>query len=350
MSPEILDGHRGDVRSDLFSLAATLYALGNGLLMVPRDAGEAARWRAPPRSTHLPLVVDEVLAMAAARHPGDRFQSAAEMRAALLAARAQVTDSHQRFLVEPLADGRALPSLSPLSPRPAASDEPYEISSSMVESRWTEPRAKRPPELDEIDMVRIGARSLASVHGGAAVAIASFLLDRTPVTNEAWLDYMRASGAAAPAHWLRDLPPGGLLDHPVVGVSFEEARRYAAWRDKRLPTSAEWEAAARGPAQTAFPWGDTFDGSRCRTGADSTAAVDQFAEGASAEGCLDLVGNTWEWTEPDRRLALPDDGFAWVFGGSFRHAPARDGKIARSSVAMANSYEYLGFRCARGGR
>jgi formylglycine-generating enzyme required for sulfatase activity len=170
------------------------------------------------------------------------------------------------------------------------------------------------------------------------------------VTNEAWLEYVRSTGASPPAHWLRGHPPGGKLDHPVVGVSLEEARRYAAWCGKRLPTSAEWEAAARGPSLSAFPWGDTFDGTRCRNGAETTVSVEQFSEGVSAEGCVDLVGNAWEWTEPDPRLPLPDDGFAWVFGGSFRHACERDGNIARSSVAMANSYEYLGFRCARGGR
>lgn len=355
MSPEILDGHRGDVRSDLFSLAATLYALGNGLLMVPRDAAEASRWQAPPRSTHLPLVIDEVLAVAAALHPRDRFQSAEDMRAALVAARAQVTDSHQRFQVgPPVATPRSLPpSPSPSSPSPwslPALEEPYEVSSSMVEARFTEPRARRLPELDETDMVRIAARTLVSAYGGAEVSIDAFLLDRAPVTNAAWLEYVRSSDAAPPVHWLRGHPPGGKLDHPVVGVSFKEARRYAAWCGKRLPTSAEWEAAARGPAMTAFPWGDTFDGARCRAGAETTAAVDQFPDGASAEGCVDLIGNTWEWTEPDPRLPRPDDGFAWVFGGSFRHPCERDGHIARSSVAMANSYGYLGFRCARGGR
>ena len=73
MPPEILHGHAGDVRSDLFSLAATLYAIGNGLLMVPKDPAQAKRWSQPPKSLHLPLVVDEVLAVAAAADPQDRF-------------------------------------------------------------------------------------------------------------------------------------------------------------------------------------------------------------------------------------------------------------------------------------
>ena len=57
-----------------------------------------------------------------------------------------------------------------------------------------------------------------------------------------------------------------------------------------------------------------------------------FPEGASAAGCLDMVGNVWEWAEIDPRLAAPEEGFAWVFGGSFRHPCNSDGKIARSAV------------------
>jgi serine/threonine-protein kinase len=341
MSPEILDGGAGDARSDLFSLAATLYALGNGRLMVPKDPREAARWQRPPRSTHLPLVVDEVLAVAAARHPNDRFQSAEQMREALMAARAQVTDQQSRFAVS------CDPAPTPPAPPLRAADEALDVPSLIeVEAEATEPRG-RPPLDDDARMQRIEARTLRSAYGGV-VTVAPFAIDRVPVTNDDYAAYVRATDAAPPAHWLAGQPPAHTLDHPVVGVTLDEARRYAAWRGLRLPTVAEWEAAARGPRGTAFPWGDDFVAERCRCNAESTAAVDAHPAGATPDGIYDLVGNVWEWCEPEPRLPPPEHGYAWVLGGSFRHACATDRAIARSSVAVGKAYEYLGFRCARG--
>jgi len=338
MSPEILAGHSGDIRSDLFSLAATLYALGNGRLMLPRDRVQASRWQRAPRSLHLPLIVDEVLAVATALDPRDRFQSAAEMKTALEAVRGQVQDLAPESSPSPAARATAAALALELPFAPPA----------QVEGEPTDPAGAPPLVADDGDMIAIGARTLRSAHGGV-VDVPAFRLDRTPVTNEAYAAFVRATGVLAPAHWLGMQPPAQRLRHPVVGVSLDEARAFAAWRGVRLPTSAEWEAAARGPAATAFPWGDAFEPGRCRcpeAGAEGTAAVDAHAQGATAEGVLDLVGNVWEWTEADARLALPSDGFAWVFGGSYRHPCSKDGQVARAAVAEGHSYHYLGFRCA----
>lgn len=62
------------------------------------------------------------------------------------------------------------------------------------------------------------------------------------------------------------------------------------------------------------------------------------------------MGNTWEWTETDGRGPPPDEGYAWVFGGSFAHRCVSDeGSIARQAVSEDKEYLYLGFRCAYGG-
>ena len=96
-----------------------------------------------------------------------------------------------------------------------------------------------------------------------------FFMDRTPVTNAAFAAFLEASGYA-PAdrsnflqHWVDGKPPAGQGDHPVVWVSLEDARAYAKWAGKRLPTEAEWQYAAQGTDGRPFPWGKKMEPGRC---------------------------------------------------------------------------------------
>lgn len=105
---------------------------------------------------------------------------------------------------------------------------------------------------------------------------------------------------------------GGLEDHPVVHVSFEDAAAYAQWAGKALPTEAEWEYAARGGLdQAAFAWGNDFtpDGrimantwqgefpwqNLALDGYERTSPVGAFP--ANGYGLFDMAGNVWEWTQ-----------------------------------------------------
>ena len=107
---------------------------------------------------------------------------------------------------------------------------------------------------------------------------------------------------------------------PAVNVSCEEARDYAAWLGKRLPAEDQWEKAARGSDGRLFPWGNQWDGERvnsAESGRRFLTPVDDFPNGASPYGCLNMAGNVWEWTttpwEPDSPLMAKKGGCALNF-------------------------------------
>jgi serine/threonine protein kinase len=229
------------------------------------------------------------------------------------------------------------------APVPASAPASAKAAKPKASSR----RSKGAPE----GMLKVPGQFLQSAYGGE-YQVATFWMDKTPVSHAQYHAYLQATGEVAPAHWLGGRPPAGLEDHPVVGVNLEGARRYAQWRGARLPTQLEWEAAARGPNNFKFPWGNEFDAALCHgpeREAQGTAPVGSLPQGASPNGCLDLVGNVWEWAELDAACEQDvDPDYVWVFGGSFLHACSEDGGIPRKSVLAEKEYRYLGFRCAWG--
>ncbi len=367
MSPERITGASGDARSDLYSLAATLFALGDGDSMF--GSGAEAYYHhvhtSPPASRYLPAALNEVLRVAAAKNPAERFQSAQEMRLALTAVRRIVGGSGSGVGQYP--DPRP-----PSAPRPRLRDiaeeslvSPTDLDDALADSvdivigEDSAAHAGGPaavvravsapvrPGLDARGMVEIPALILSSSFGGV-YAVKGFLLDRMLVSNEQYAEFARATGEAPPAHWLGGRPPANLSKHPVVGITRGQAARYAELHGKRLPSALEWEAAARGADGRKFPWGEAYDPALCQgpeRSAGATASVDQHRSGASSFGVLDLVGNVWEWTVDDTHGQAPEAGYAWVFGGSFKHRCDPDGGLARTSVSTTKSYEYLGFRC-----
>ncbi|MDZ7621769.1 MAG: SUMF1/EgtB/PvdO family nonheme iron enzyme [Candidatus Competibacteraceae bacterium] len=125
---------------------------------------------------------------------------------------------------------------------------------------------------------------------------------------------------------------------PVVGVCWYEARAYCAWLSAqtgqafRLPTEAEWEAAARGRTGRRYAYGEAFDASLCNafdTHIRRTTPVGVFPGGETPDGLIDLTGNTWDWTgslyQPYPYLAADGwedpagDARRVVRGGSWSH-------------------------------
>jgi formylglycine-generating enzyme required for sulfatase activity len=137
---------------------------------------------------------------------------------------------------------------------------------------------------------------------GITVKIDSFLIDKYPVTNAQYYEFLQSSGYR-PAdttrylrHWEMGIYKQGQERYPVVNVSYEDIKAYTKWAGKRLPTQAEWQLAAQGTDKRKWPWGNEFHGTLCNNGFDKPTPVDAFTKGMSQYGVIDLVGNIWQMT------------------------------------------------------
>ncbi len=137
---------------------------------------------------------------------------------------------------------------------------------------------------------------------GKVVKIDSFLIDKYPVTNEQYYNFLTNSGYR-PAdtlqylrHWQSGIYKKGQEKYPVVYLSYEDMKAYAKWSEKRLPTQAEWQLAAQGTDKRTWPWGNEFHGAYCNNSFDRPTPVDAFTKGQSPYGVFDMVGNIWQMT------------------------------------------------------
>lgn len=195
------------------------------------------------------------------------------------------------------------------------------------------------------------------------VDVPAFFIDKTEVTNNQFKNFLDATGYTPKwprnflRHWKNGRPAPGQGDHPVVWVSLQDAQAYAEWAGKRLPTEAEWQKAAQGTDGRIWPWGNLFDPEKANIDSKSTKPVGSYPEGASPYGCLDMVGNVWEWTD-----SYQTDGyhnFSWLRGGSFYLAKGSLWYMQGGSITVYQRTKFwymtpalnrsptIGFRCVK---
>lgn len=224
--------------------------------------------------------------------------------------------------------------------------------------------------------------------GGRVLRVEPALIDRYPVTNYQFKQFVDAGGYEEMALWDGEIWPGvfgfvdatghpgprfweqgnyakGLANHPVVGVCWYEANAYARWVGKRLPTDAEWVKTGcwpmpvqRGlPSQRRFPWGDAWEPERANiwsTDVGGTCPVTAFEEGGSVAGVYGLIGNVWEWTADPFGLwhgekVQGSDNFKSLRGGAFdTYFESQATCQFQSGDSPLVRKRNIGFRCALG--
>ncbi|MDD4645099.1 MAG: formylglycine-generating enzyme family protein [Bacteroidales bacterium] len=174
------------------------------------------------------------------------------------------------------------------------------------------------------------------------VQVNGFYMDKYPVTNRQYQEFILTSGYQ-PAdtinylkNWVHGKPAKGTEKYPVVYVSYEDAKAYAKWAGKRLPTEMEWQYAAQTSDLRPWPWGEGkgvtretetitntltvsrlkgIDSKYCNTGIGKMEPVGRHPKGINPFGLEDLVGSVWQLTNDEY-----DDGTVYYVimkGGSY---------------------------------
>ncbi|HZJ62394.1 MAG TPA: bifunctional serine/threonine-protein kinase/formylglycine-generating enzyme family protein [Kofleriaceae bacterium] len=350
MPPEQVESPQNvDHRADIYSLGVTLYRCVTGRTPFEGNnhfAVMMAHVQQPPEPPsafrpHLPPALEQVMLQSLAKNRVDRPQSCADFRAALEHSLVDVTSSRAELEHYP----------------PVLIDD------------------------DGNEMLLIPAGPFPLGANRRTVQLDRYYLARHPVTNRQFQTFIEATGYRPDDaekhrflhHFRNGVCPAELAEHPVVFVSWTDARAYCRWAARRLPSEAEWEKAARGPDGNKYPWGReeptpelaNFGHARAKsypltTRDGGTAPVTAFPHSASPYGIEGMAGNVFEWCEdvddpgfylhgPERNprnTIQPGSAPCVIRGGCWRYDARSLRTYARASFAPTFRLDTVGFRVA----
>ncbi|MCE9622507.1 MAG: formylglycine-generating enzyme family protein [Actinomycetia bacterium] len=190
---------------------------------------------------------------------------------------------------------------------------------------------------------------VSEADGMKLLDVDGFAIDETEVTNAMYALCVADAKCEPPADTISltrdayyDVPE--FADYPVIFVDWEMAKTYCEWAGRELPTEEQWEMAARGDDERAYPWGNDLPTPTLANSNDvvgDTTEVGSYPAGASPYGALDMAGNVWEWTSDffDGKSTHVLRGGAWSLDDESVRADFRGTHPSEPNLG-------IGFRCA----
>ncbi len=387
MAPEQIEGKKVDSRADLYSLGVIIYQMFTGKPVFEADTPYTMALKQlkeqpqKPRKINpqIPESIEKIILKSLKKNPEERYQSALEIRddlekfssifEAVTMDYKETAPAEDRKIITRKATGTGGKKLAIILATTAVIALGiiylyFQLVKKKGEAPLPDKKVTRPVPLTEMILIPAGDFIMGSAVEKYAkegnpqhtVHLKAFYIDKYEVTNAQYKAYIDATGVAPPLTLPKGKIPTGRDNYPVVGVTWEEARAYARWAGKRLPTEEEWEKAARGTDGRFYPWGEKFEPHFANICRDSASPVDSFPEDTSPYGVCNMAGNVREWTAT-RAQAKDKSSDALtekiiIRGGSWGpQLPSDNARCSNRGFMPLNPSQQrfivLGFRCAK---